>query len=394
MYMSKEGKSFDYNEKKGSNAYKFIGNTVMQAVLTNNLYGDFVGKVSVITDGDTEWSVFAGFAGTDYKSIKKDYKEALEHIAKSLRPDNTPPEEETTYAVTVGNKNGDSKPAENEGQTADSGEKTEVSDQPAVSSEVNAETSGDTEITVADNDAENIENTTDNNEVDTAEPHEAQAVPEAEEITENEQDTAENAQEEKQDEAQKESQKEDVTKQEPEEDPADGVKETGINLSNQNKQTADENNTYESDIYSMLNIGDTGKFDVISDNGHFEECKATLKAIYIGDTAMKTVRDKGEYNPVIEAGCSLNVAKIHIDYSGMNDTPAVDVRFEGLDGKNLKHLGIAYTSRTHTLTGKDTGTGTYYFYYSVPVGCRDYALSLGSGNDENGGRNAYFHVKY
>ena len=63
----------------------------------------------------------------------------------------------------------------------------------------------------------------------------------------------------------------------------------------------------------------------------------------------------------------------------------VDFKLVGLDSENLTFYGIKYPKRTY-----DYDDGTYlYVFYSVPNGCKEYALLVGHDNGEN----VLLHVK-
>ena len=53
-------------------------------VVTKDLYGDFTGTLSTVSDGTTEWAMFVGVPGDNWKRLSKQSKKGIEEIAETL----------------------------------------------------------------------------------------------------------------------------------------------------------------------------------------------------------------------------------------------------------------------------------------------------------------------
>jgi len=74
-----EGASFS---RKGN---RTSANVNAEVVITNTLYGDFCGVLSSVTDGEEEWSIFAGVVGDDVTEIKDGTYDQLSYMANSIK---------------------------------------------------------------------------------------------------------------------------------------------------------------------------------------------------------------------------------------------------------------------------------------------------------------------
>lgn len=84
IWFNPEGKKMSYEESKDDKVYKLITTVVAEVSITNNLYGNFVGKLAVIDYQDTEWSLFIGAAGDSYEDLSSQQKRIIEHVVKSM----------------------------------------------------------------------------------------------------------------------------------------------------------------------------------------------------------------------------------------------------------------------------------------------------------------------
>ncbi len=410
IWMKREGKkAFDYQDMTKGSSYKLIGTVTAEAVITTDLFGDYVGKMAVISNGENEWGMFVGVPGSKYDELDKNKKEIITNVVKSLRPGSGEAVEETEYAVQIGNnKEGVETSASEEVDVAEAdATKEETSEVEVV--DASKENESSEEQAVPDEEVTDmpVEESETPAEVETEEPE-----PEVEEPKEELEPIEEAAEEpaketadknkeqdpslEEEDESASEVIIQEEEKEEPEEKTDTKPRQNIIVLDNQKKQKSDANNAYYSDVYSMINIGDTGKLDVKTGNGSLMECKLTLDEVYIGKTAIKKLNEKLGRSMMLElpSGCSWNVVKCSVSYDNVNGTPTVQGKFKGLDGNNIRHLGVEYGDRVYAAFDKATMSGIYYYYYAVPIGCKDYCLVFGDGNEINGGHSAYFHVKY
>ncbi len=430
IWMKREGKKdFDYQDVTDGSSYKIIGTVTAEAVITTDLFGDYVGKMSVISNGENEWGLFVGVPGSKYDELDKSKKEIITNIVKSLRPGTAEPEKETEYAVQIGTS-GEEKPdapedidvaqadtsseyareveivdvGEGENNSSSEGSFEAVTEISAdVPEETQEEISEETKAAEKEEPAagEAKEAPEENLEVEIvevpAEEHATEETSAEEPVEETPREKVDGSQEDTEEqEPSEEIIAEAEVKEEPKEQEKAKPKQNIIVLDNQKKQKSDVNNAYYSDIYSMVNIGDTGKLDVKTGNASLMECRLTLNEIYIGKTAVKKLNEKLGISQMLDlpSGCAWSVAKCTINYDDVNGTPTVQGKFKGLDGNNIRYLGVEYGDRVYTCFDKATKSGIYYYYYAVPIGCKDYCLVFGDGNETNGGHSAYFHVKY
>lgn len=372
LWFEVNGSKFKYEDKT-----PFIANVNAGLVVTNDIYNDFVGQLSVISDGTTEWSLFVGVPGTNkFKNLPDETQKSISAIVNSITFSSTSaiPEEEE-YAVNI-----------------NTGEKEEVKAEESTASEVaerEVPTPTPVEETAPSDETENaIEVTevtsspcTDPLEEVTEEPVEKTPVP-----TE-EKDAIE------------------IVEAEPTEEPAleetpiptvepttnRPVKGEVLNLNNQKKKlnkTTDK--AYTSDIYSMLELKDNGiitEYDI--ESGTSVNPIINVQNIYTGQDAYNMVKafcDKdATYNYFdAQAGCTWHVAEYYLSFKDCPVTPYINIKLKGMDGNPLKYKGITYSKRTYDMLSevKEEGAfkGPYYCYYAVPNGCSEYVLECGTGN--------------
>ncbi len=100
-WFSKTGKKLSFTEELKDGIYKIIADVNAEVVITSELYGDYIGKLAVISDGSNEWGLFIGTYGSSIKDLSDGQKEVLENIAMSMHLEEKPMEEEPQYEVII-----------------------------------------------------------------------------------------------------------------------------------------------------------------------------------------------------------------------------------------------------------------------------------------------------
>lgn len=375
-------KKLDYEEATSGNIYRLIGTVKAEAVITRNVYGDFIGKVSSICIGNDEWTLFAGVPGTRYNRIDKDQQAVLEAIAESFSPvtatdDNASTESaedasdagSTTKVISGGSKKNyisSSSPSESSESTATEDSKN---------NEATDSSANGSSTTVNANDQAEEGSTGSEVKIDVMEQ-----VPEEEEA---EQTETETSSEDSESEEQANS---------------DSDPENGIHMSNQREATV-VGDSKISDIYSMLSVGDKGKAQVISDEAsEIITVSVTLNKVVSGQEAIDTIKEycnSGESGYSYEeppTGTKWVLASYDVDYEGNSERPSVNSKLRGLNGDKLYVNGIGYSSRTYDMNYQAKDGKNFMIYYAVPINCKEYALVFGDGNTDNLYQAAYFRI--
>ncbi len=394
VWLSPENpKGFEYEEGRTDVAYKLIGTVKAQAVITTDIYNDYVGKMATISNGTTEWSVFIGAPGDDYESLNSGIRSTIDSVVRSLRP-NSDAVQEQRYDISLGQEVDSVGNSESDGDVEVEVEEineTEATDESSSLGSSIEDISAEAATDVYEEAAEeaSTEITDEIPETDGGEQLQEQEIEVAtadssEEVKEESQETSE----EQTAEQAKESEEQ---QQESEE------KSKGLNLNNQKKRDLDERMVYYTDIYSMLGIGHSAFAYSFNDNLEAETVVVKLLRVYMNDTANEMVKEyttrAGTGYAIPPTGTRWEVAEYDVKYAEESLLPYVNVKMTGLDGKRLNHLGISYTTRTYDMFDKTTGSGTYMVYYAVPETCNDYVLVFGDGNVDNNITAAYFNVK-
>lgn len=168
----------------------------------------------------------------------------------------------------------------------------------------------------------------------------------------------------------------------------------------------DELMAYSSSPYNMLNLGDNGILSAFNDyTVIYEEPIVTPVKIYRGSAAKELIvkyctlsGDHNYFDP--PEGTSWEVVQYNLNYSHCSAQDYVDVKFNGLDGEQLRYRGIKYPQRTYDAfidyIEEEDGiiVKNLYTYYAVPNGCMEYCLSFGDTNSVNGEVTsaAYYHI--
>lgn len=83
IWFSPDGE-FTYEKSKNKGKYKIIIPVVAEVSITNEMYGNFVGYLTVIDYKGTEWSLFIGAAGVSGLDLEKNQKSIISHVVKSF----------------------------------------------------------------------------------------------------------------------------------------------------------------------------------------------------------------------------------------------------------------------------------------------------------------------
>lgn len=385
IWFEQNGNKF-VGEEKGS---KYIANVNAGLVITNDIYNDYVGQLAVLSDGETEWAIFAGVPGTTkFKDLPDDTKKGIQNIVQSLSLSDYVEEIPTeSYAVVIGT--GETEKVDLVEETVEPTEE-EIPEEPDT-----VKQPGETLETEIIETEENVEATeTAENEIPSVEENaeEENAVSEENESEENK--DIENREEESlivEEEAPDEPVKEEESSAQETKPSVETPQKKVIQLNNQKKiENKADDRAYTSDVYSMLKVRDNG---IIKEYNYetrtFETPIIRIQKIITGKAAENIIKEYCEnakaYN-YFEApeGCSWQVAEYYLSYQGCNAEPYIDIKMKGIDGNPLKFRGISYSQRTYDIFYKAENTGNfygpYYCYYAVPNGCVEYALECGTGN--------------
>jgi len=403
LWFETNGNKFAY-EEQGS---LFIANVNAGLVITNDMYNDYVGQLAVLSDGETEWSVFAGVPGTTkFKDLPESTREGIQTIVQSLEFSSYVAEiPEENYAVVIGT---------GETETVETAPVTDIQEELIEETiEEPVEETLEENVEVQDEEPEEVLM----DEEDSAEESPVEENPENEEKVSDE-ETGDSEQlpvkelpvEEPAIEEiplkpiENEKNEEDIVEENPSEDISEDVQEENvlnkeetddskktINLQNQNyikNKTKDK--AYTSDIYSMLSLGDNGiiiECDIST--GIIESPVINVKTIHTGVKAQELIKDycnrTGAYNYFdAPEGCTWHVAEYYLSYENCTSEPYINIKLKGVDGQKLRFRGINYTQRSYDIADKVSENngfvGPFYSYYSVPNGCPEYVLECGTGN--------------
>lgn len=434
IWTSAVKKNLDYTDSgDASSEYKIIANTTAEVALTTNLFGDFVGKLSSIKSGDTEWSLFAGVPGDSMNDIPKEQLSVINSIAKSLTTGNADTEE-ITYEYSAGKADTENEEAQESSEAASSvetkedteskdaaadTESSEKADTGADETSKNESDDNDTEGDVKDPAAEDQKENPDEESDESSSAPESEGgeepagekssrgeskapedgnLPGRDESTDgpaddDENDAADTAGSVADNKDADESG--DETDQAIEEDTG-SKKETSsktITVSNQKKEEADKiTGAKASSVYSLLSAGEKGSLDAYSDTNREEEKAAvTLVKTCQGSDAESLITKYAGSHDSAPVGTQWTVAVYKADFTGLDDEPYIDVKFLGVDGEKLRHAGITYPSRTYDMDEDEDGN--MMVYYAVPYNCAEYVLSFGEGSISNDRSAAYYLVK-
>lgn len=383
---SKLGKKLNFTESNKDGAYKFIAEVSENVSITTELYGDYIGKLAVIEDGTDEWSVLVGVKGISLSDISKEQLSVVNSVTDSMKitdgeyvvKNNTPEydvvinddasetasSDEASSEISVEQK----KEPEQEKEEAPSKEPDDV-----VVFEENTDQDDDSGASAS------IENSTEG--ASTEDTPEENALPETEKDAETE-NTSDNTENE--------------TTSKPEEKIHDNQKERDLS----------EEKVYDSDVYSLLKVGNYGITVCAGTNNDVQYPVVHLKNIYTGPNAIKVVQDQAASTSrydYFEAplGYSWQVAEYDVIYTDPNSRHEIDVRMLGVDGNKLVYRGVPAPQRTYLAdyeAESDPETGTLYnlkVFYAVPNGCKEYVLKFGDGQvgTETEHYSAYYHIQ-
>lgn len=357
--------------------------------ISNNTYSDYVGKLRILSDGETQWAIFCGIPGTEkYKNLTDSQKNGIETIVNSLQfSDYVAPVNDEVYAVTIDNSVPVTDVAVAETVTEEPTTEETVSEEESTSSETEAESQPEDKGT----------------EIVVEEPSESD-IPEETSDAASEELSDTPAEDSIEPESTEESTEPAYVKEKEEE-----IKEKGSAVSMDNQKVVmnkKNNEAYSSDIYSMLSLKDNGiisEYDIKSKQ--IVMPIINVSRIYKGKTAVEMIKqyckDTGYYEyfdaPV---GCEWHIAEYNILYKDCPTKPYINIKLRGIDGNNIIYKGIGYSKRTYDMFNKASWHGDYYgtcyCFYAVPIGVREYALECGMGtvNENIGGQAAYYHIKY
>lgn len=340
---------FEYDKSASGNAYKIMAEVDAQYALTPTQYCTLHGIMASVSNGEIEYSIFAGAVGD---KMTKDQQKIVEHTVKSFRlkegVSNTPEESrdvEPAAKETTANIQ-EEQPAEEE----------VIKDvEPEDTAEVAEENTKD-----ASEEGKTEEQATTGAESKTKDKPEEDAATEKT-ITSVESD-------------ENETQTETETPEETKEDPKpEAAVPEGYRV-----------DPKQSTAFTPLKVGEWGVGSVMKADYSMDFTAVYIDNIYTGEDATKLIKDNSGRKTTPKEGTSFVVVEYTTDVSSKEGY--LDIRFCGVDGEKLVQRGISYTQRTYDMLdgekeSKDAhNLTTYtkrYAYYEVPTGCKEYLLSFG-----------------
>ena len=380
VWLHSPTKKLQYRETNQNGVYKMIATVNAEVALTRELYNDFTGQMAYLYDSETEteWTMFVGSAGHNYKELDKETQDGLEYMAATFIPYTRPIAEELPEPeITLGGESEPVSVSDNSVTKEESLSNNSISQNSISDNSISENSMADsTETEVA-----NIEETETKEDVVIEEIVEEIIVEESiEEIPK--EDTA------------------DISKKETlenTEDATDDKNKTIVEskLNNQKTKVFEDNKIYHSNIYNMVPIGKRSYADIKIKN-NYEKAIIKVEEILTGKEAESLIKKycdttlDYDYFEVME-GCSWHVARYTLDFSQCSNIGYMNIKLKGMDGDLLKYRGIRYTPRTYDIKVNDT---LYYSYYAIPNGCYEYALECGDGTvDTENVYSAYYNVK-
>ena len=362
-WFTNPGNKFGYIENKSATGvYKMIASVSAGVTITTEIFGDFTGKLAVVSDGSTEYSLFVGAPGSMYDSLGSSAKDIMDTVAKSLKITSMSNASGagTSYAVNIGNSAAS-------GSEAESSSAAQSTSTVAASKATTAATAASTAKP-----SEDEVKIIDSASSDTASSKANSAATEV----------------------------------------STGVIKPGkkgttksLNLNNQKKERLSSQNSYFTDIYSAASVGENSKITVLDESGDPAIVSMQITDHYTGNDAVKLIKDycnSTQARYIYQAapvGTHWEAVKYSVDFTGSGISNGyVNVRFTGLDGEKLYYKGIGYSKRTYDINNNVQTDGTlssgHIAYYPVPNGCTDYMLVCGDGTEETAGSafNAYYRI--
>jgi len=335
VWMKGTDGSFKYKSTSSGNVYKIVAEVDAQYALTPTQYCTLHGMMASVSDGNTEYSMFAGAVGEEMTSSQK---KSVEHMIKSLRLkaiDASSPEEDVESNI------------DNDVNTPAAKEQTDVE-------ENNAE-----------------ESTSEQN------PPESSEIPD--EVEE------ENATEETEENTEEPEEQTDANDQpDAEEQPVDNTSEKEPSKAIAAKPEGYNIKPKQSTAFTPLSIDEWGVGSVMKGDYTMDFSAVHIDNIYTGEEATRLIEANGGRKTEPKEGTSFVVAEYTTDVSCKD--AYLDIRFCGVDGEKLVQRGISYTQRTYDMLDSETKDTTShqvvtyskrYVYYEVPTGCKEYLLSFG-----------------
>lgn len=363
VWLKATDNKLNYDTSKKNGVYKIIADAKADYSVTPTQYATFTGKMASISNGNEEWSIFAGAMSTNLSSSQK---KTIEHIVKSFKfnSDAVESSEDTKSTEEVEDTTTEEAPIE---------EVTDDTEAEAVAEEIPAE-SGEEEAS------------TDANITEEEAPGESEKDAD---ITE---DTVEATEDES-------AESEKIVAETDETEPAESTEEVGGE--SEDTAVSDETDTVEetyvkpstnvgtSTTYKPFNVGDTSDCDVLTSEKKWLRTQITLEEVITGSDALDFIKANGGKKTTPSVGTEFVLVK----YSSSMADPTenyIDLKFLGVDAENLRYLGIEYPSKAYDIYSKmytdDNGTHDIYAYYEVPVGVKEYLLKFGMKALEDSGQ--------
>ena len=368
IYFTSPRKKLDFVEDEKNGVYKLSATVTAQVAVTSELYNDFAGRFSYLSDGTEEWAVFVGTRGEDFKELPDETKEVITYMAATVTTCDPPEQqEEKPPAVSLGGE------AE---AVSENRPQQDTSDAASPETDQKNESVSDNAVLPEEEPGSAEEDAAEETKVSDMLPEEPLEVIEVEEITAPEDDSPEESPET---ETFSDSDQETVPK------PVVQAKEKQpVQADNQRPAQAFVDGTvYRSDIYSLLPPGKKAYATaLLSQAPWFGEVEVCADRILTGKEARDIIQNAfaegavyGEYFEAPE-GCAWQAVHYTVSFPG-NTEGYINVKLRGMDGDDLRYRGITYPHRSYDIPISDT---EFYAFYAVPNGCPEYVLEIGEGN--------------
>ncbi len=329
---------------------KWVIDVTAQVVITNQIYNDFTGKLAVVKNAGTEWSMFVGAVNANDAT--------LADMARYTAG---------TFGYYAG---------------------TENARQTVYEIDTEAKTEGRPELVAM--------------EERTPEPTvEPSARP-----TEEPDETQDPVQEQKPEQTENPGGDEPEETVQPTEEPSAEKEAEGqgvlVAKDNQKSYSYADDKAYTSSVYNMLSAGQTGYASAINqDTGEVEDIFVRINSYNDEETTKNLiaahVNGGNAYYETMDAPLGTHWESVSYDVKHeQGKSYYLNVQMVGLDGEKLKYRGIAYAKRSYDITDNVTAEGDwekgYVSFFAVPNGCSDYAVACGDAVGAFGFK-AYYRIK-
>ncbi len=371
---------FNYSKDEDDGIYKIVADDLdAEYSLTKTQYCKLKGSMASISDGKTEYSIFAGAVISDEDdSLDSEQEKIIKHVVRSFRMNDA---EEMVEPVTEENEDNETDKTDSTEDNKPEVEVTEEIQEDIAEEGVQTEEETPEEEADASQAVDEVETTEETEETeDIASPEsEEDMVITVESDTTDDEVSEETVSEEENDEADQTEPTEEDSVDDSDEEPETIVEEAA----QEDDWELVEINPLKSTVYKPLTIGQWGMAGCITADGEQTVVDIRVDNIITGKDATKLIKQYNGRKSTPLEGTSFVVVEYTTDSSEKD--AYVNLRFCGVDGERLKLRGVSYTTRSYDLDNTEEMQAEYtvptyahrYAYYEVPTGCKEYLLVFG-----------------